>query len=87
MIRSLDDPEFAARARDVEILGIDFDGVMTDNKVYVFEDGREAEGELFAVGHDVLEPCFGGRGVGEQRVCARASAGGSRGFVVRAGGL
>jgi 3-deoxy-D-manno-octulosonate 8-phosphate phosphatase (KDO 8-P phosphatase) len=42
MIRSLDDPEFAARARDVEILGIDFDGVMTDNKVYVFEDGREA---------------------------------------------
>ncbi|QKK08998.1 MAG: hypothetical protein HND58_13060 [Planctomycetota bacterium] len=37
----------------------------------VVEDGCEAAGEFFAVGHDVLEACFGGRGVGEQRVCAR----------------
>ena len=39
---SLDDPRFAARAAGVRLLGIDFDGVMTDNTVYVFEDGREA---------------------------------------------
>jgi YrbI family 3-deoxy-D-manno-octulosonate 8-phosphate phosphatase len=39
---SLDDPRFAERAARVRLLGIDFDGVMTDNAVYVFEDGREA---------------------------------------------
>jgi len=39
---SLDDPRFAERAAGVRLLGIDFDGVMTDNSVYVFEDGREA---------------------------------------------
>jgi 3-deoxy-D-manno-octulosonate 8-phosphate phosphatase (KDO 8-P phosphatase) len=38
----LDDPRFAERAARVRLLGIDFDGVMTDNTVYVFEDGREA---------------------------------------------
>ena len=42
MIRTLDDPEFARRAANIRIFGIDFDGVMTDNKVYLFEDGREA---------------------------------------------
>lgn len=35
-------PEFARQASRVRLLGIDFDGVMTDNTVYVFEDGREA---------------------------------------------
>lgn len=39
---SLDDPRFAERAQRVRLPGIDFDGVMTDNTVYVFEDGREA---------------------------------------------
>lgn len=39
---SLDDPRFAAKVAHVRLLGIDFDGVMTDNTVYVFEDGREA---------------------------------------------
>jgi 3-deoxy-D-manno-octulosonate 8-phosphate phosphatase (KDO 8-P phosphatase) len=39
---SLDHPSFAERAAHVRLLGIDFDGVMTDNTVYVFEDGREA---------------------------------------------
>ena len=39
---SLDDPRFAERAARVRLLGIDFDGVMTDNMVYVFDDGREA---------------------------------------------
>lgn len=34
-------PDFAARARDVVFFGVDFDGVMTENTVYVFEDGRE----------------------------------------------
>jgi YrbI family 3-deoxy-D-manno-octulosonate 8-phosphate phosphatase len=33
---------FAAKARGVKLVGLDFDGVMTDNSVYVFEDGREA---------------------------------------------
>lgn len=39
---SADNPEFFDLAKNVRILGIDFDGVMTDNTVYVFEDGREA---------------------------------------------
>lgn len=39
---SPDNPDFAARAARIRLLGIDFDGVMTDNTVYVFEDGREA---------------------------------------------
>jgi len=38
----LDHPSFAERAARVRLLGVDFDGVMTDNSVYVFEDGREA---------------------------------------------
>lgn len=36
------DARFAERARGVKLVGLDFDGVMTDNRVYVFEDGREA---------------------------------------------
>lgn len=38
----LHSPGFIEAARRVRLLGIDFDGVMTDNAVYVFEDGREA---------------------------------------------
>lgn len=38
----LHSPQFIEAARRVRLLGIDFDGVMTDNAVYVFEDGREA---------------------------------------------
>ena len=34
--------QFADSARRIRFLGIDFDGVMTDNTVYVLEDGREA---------------------------------------------
>lgn len=34
--------EFAEAARRIRLVGIDFDGVMTDNTVFVFEDGREA---------------------------------------------
>jgi 3-deoxy-D-manno-octulosonate 8-phosphate phosphatase (KDO 8-P phosphatase) len=36
------DAVFASRARATKLLALDFDGVMTDNAVYVFEDGREA---------------------------------------------
>lgn len=39
---SISDPTFYEAARRVKFLGVDFDGVMTDNTVYVFEDGREA---------------------------------------------
>ena len=39
---SADDSHFAESARAIRLLGIDFDGVMTDNSVYVFEDGHEA---------------------------------------------
>jgi 3-deoxy-D-manno-octulosonate 8-phosphate phosphatase (KDO 8-P phosphatase) len=42
MLVSPDNPDFVRRATRVRLLGIDFDGVMTDNSVYVFEDGREA---------------------------------------------
>lgn len=41
MLVSPNNPEFTRRAARVRLLGIDFDGVMTDNMVYVFEDGRE----------------------------------------------
>ena len=40
MIRA--DDTLAARIRAVKLLVFDFDGVFTNNMVYVFEDGREA---------------------------------------------
>jgi len=33
---------FEAKARAIRFIGFDFDGVMTDNRVYVFENGHEA---------------------------------------------
>ena len=36
------DDALAARIRAVKLLVFDFDGVFTNNMVYVFEDGREA---------------------------------------------
>ena len=36
------DEALAARIRAVKLLVFDFDGVFTDNMVFVFEDGREA---------------------------------------------
>jgi YrbI family 3-deoxy-D-manno-octulosonate 8-phosphate phosphatase len=36
------DAGFAQAAANVRVLGMDFDGVMTNNAVYLFEDGREA---------------------------------------------
>ncbi len=36
------DQDLAAAIRDVRLMVFDFDGVFTDNTVYVFEDGREA---------------------------------------------
>lgn len=35
-------PEVVERIRRVRVVGFDFDGVFTDNAVYVFQDGREA---------------------------------------------
>lgn len=37
-----DDPSLVRRIRAVRLVAFDFDGVFTDNAVYVFEDGREA---------------------------------------------
>ncbi len=34
--------ELVAAIRRVRLIAFDFDGVFTDNRVYVFEDGREA---------------------------------------------
>lgn len=39
---ALPDPRLAERLRRVRLVAFDFDGVFTDNMVYVFEDGREA---------------------------------------------
>ena len=36
------DPSLEARIRSVRLVAFDFDGVFTDNKVYVFQDGTEA---------------------------------------------
>lgn len=36
------DAEVVERIRRVQVVGFDFDGVFTDNAVYVFQDGREA---------------------------------------------
>lgn len=36
------DPVLCQRILSLEVLFFDFDGVFTDNRVYVFEDGREA---------------------------------------------
>jgi YrbI family 3-deoxy-D-manno-octulosonate 8-phosphate phosphatase len=38
----LGDGELAERIRAIRLVAFDFDGVFTDNMVYVFEDGREA---------------------------------------------
>jgi YrbI family 3-deoxy-D-manno-octulosonate 8-phosphate phosphatase len=36
------DPNLAARLRQIRLIAFDFDGVFTDNAVYVSEDGAEA---------------------------------------------
>ena len=36
------DPDLVETVRRVRVVGFDFDGVFTDNAVYVFQDGREA---------------------------------------------
>src|SRR5882757_5130912 len=35
-------PDLAELIRSIRLVAFDFDGVFTDNMVYVFEDGREA---------------------------------------------
>lgn len=51
-----DDPLLAARIRTIRLVVFDFDGVFTDNTVYVFEDGREAV------------RCFRGDGLGLRKL-------------------
>lgn len=50
------DAFLVARIRRTRLLGFDFDGVFTDNAVYVFEDGREAV------------RCYRGDGLGLRRL-------------------
>ena len=42
MSRLLDAKSLAERIRNIRLVAFDFDGVFTDNSVFVFEDGREA---------------------------------------------
>ena len=41
-LRGPDDPALVERIRSVRLAAFDFDGVFTDNMVYVFQDGTEA---------------------------------------------
>jgi 3-deoxy-D-manno-octulosonate 8-phosphate phosphatase (KDO 8-P phosphatase) len=41
-LRTLDAESLAKIIRNIRLLAFDFDGVFTDNSVFVFEDGREA---------------------------------------------
>jgi len=41
-LRTLDAASLAQIIRNIRLVAFDFDGVFTDNTVYVFEDGREA---------------------------------------------
>ena len=42
IVSKLADSELAALFRSIEFVAFDFDGVFTDNRVYVLDDGREA---------------------------------------------
>ena len=51
-----DDPSLEERIRGIRLIAFDFDGVFTDNMVYVFEDGSEAV------------RCFRGDGIGLRKL-------------------
>jgi 3-deoxy-D-manno-octulosonate 8-phosphate phosphatase (KDO 8-P phosphatase) len=53
---SPNDPQLSARIRSTRLIAFDFDGVFTDNKVYVFQDGTEAV------------CCFRGDGIGLEKL-------------------
>ncbi|GAG52524.1 unnamed protein product [marine sediment metagenome] len=36
------DSKLSVRAKEIDLIVYDFDGVMTDNRVIVFQDGAEA---------------------------------------------
>ena len=36
------DSKLSVRAKEIDLMVYDFDGVMTDNRVIVFQDGTEA---------------------------------------------
>lgn len=52
----LDDPSIEECIRGIRLVVLDFDGVFTDNMVYVFEDGTEAV------------RCFRGDGIGLRKL-------------------
>src|SRR2546425_369897 len=52
----LNDPSLEARIRAIRLVAFDFDGVFTDNLVYVFQDGHEAV------------RCFRGDGLGLRKL-------------------
>jgi 3-deoxy-D-manno-octulosonate 8-phosphate phosphatase (KDO 8-P phosphatase) len=52
----LGDPSLEERIRAIRLVAFDFDGVFTDNMVYVFEDGSEAV------------RCFRGDGIGLRKL-------------------
>lgn len=52
----LDDSSLEERIRAIHLVAFDFDGVFTDNTVYVFEDGSEAV------------RCFRGDGIGLRKL-------------------
>lgn len=49
-------PQLSERIRSTRLIAFDFDGVFTDNKVYVFQDGTEAV------------CCFRGDGIGLEKL-------------------
>ena len=51
-----DDQSLAERISSIRLVAFDFDGVFTDNKVYVFQDGSEAV------------CCFRGDGIGLEKL-------------------
>ena len=51
------DSKLSVRAKEIDLMVYDFDGVMTDNRVIVFQDGTEA----------VIANCADGLGVGRFR--------------------
>ena len=56
MLAAILDENLKAAIRQIRLVAFDFDGVFTDNMVYVFEDGAEAV------------RCFRGDGIGLQKL-------------------
>ena len=53
------DSKLSVRVRDIDLIVYDFDGVMTDNRVIVFQDGIEAVIVNRADGLGYVDDCVG----------------------------